>query len=327
MQKIVRILGSSSLRAESPSATMAIHDHVVQPVRPTFEMLAQQLANGLVLGSVYALSALGFTLIFGAARIVNFAYGELLMIGAFFTLTVMNATGAPFFLALPIAMAGVAVLSVIMFYLTLRPLMRGSFTSLQGELQVILVTLGLLYLLRETAIVLWGTAPRHMDMGVTGIVQLGDVVMTNQRLVVIAIMMVLVGGLYWLLYGTKIGKALRAIAQNREGAAAIGLNADRIIAFVFAVSGAMACAAGSLLGTLYAVDPGMGGSPLLKSFVIVIFGGLGSVPGAIVGGIAIGLVENLAGAYISFAFKDAFTFLLLIAVLLLRPSGLFGRAR
>lgn len=290
-------------------------------------MLAQQLANGLVLGSIYALSALGFTLIFGAARVVNFAYGELLMLGAFFSLTVMTWSGAPFFVALPVAMAGIALLSVLMFVLTLRPLLRGAYTSLQGELKVILVTLGLLYILREAAIIIWGTAPRQMDMGIGGIQMIGDVVVTNQRLVVIAIMIALVLALYGLLYRTKIGKALRAIAQNREGSLAIGLNTDRIIAFVFAVSGAMACAAGSLLGTLYAVEPGMGGAALLKSFVIVIFGGLGSVPGAIFGGLAIGLVENLAGAYISFAFKDVFTFILLIVVLLLRPSGLFGRAQ
>ena len=288
-------------------------------------MLTQQLANGLVLGSIYALCALGFTLIFGAARVVNFAYGELLMMGSFFTLTVMTYSGLPFFVALPIGMAGVALLSVVMFILAIRPLMRGAFTSLHGELQVILVTLGLLYILREAAILIWGTTPRQMDMGVSGVVLLGDVVMTNQRLVVIGIMVALVLGLYWLLYWTKIGKALRAIAQNREGALAIGLNTDRIIAFVFAVSGAMACAAGSLLGTLYAVEPSMGGAPLLKAFVIVIFGGLGSVLGAIVGGLVIGLMENLSGAYISFAFKDVFTFILLIAVLLLRPSGLFGR--
>lgn len=290
-------------------------------------MLAQQLVNGLVLGSIYALSALGFTLIFGAARVVNFAYGELLMLGAFVTLTIMTFSGLGFFLALPLSMAVIALLSVAMFLVTLRPLMRGSYTSLRGELQVILVTLGLLYILREAAVIMWGTAPRQIDMGISGIVLLGNVVITNQRLVVIAVMAVLVVALYWLLYRTNIGKALRAIAQSREGAAAIGLDVDRIIAFVFAVSGAMACAAGSLLGSLYAVEPAMGNAPLLKSFVIVIFGGLGSVPGAIVGGLAIGLVENLSGAYISFAFKDVFTFLLLILVLLLRPSGLFGRSQ
>jgi branched-chain amino acid transport system permease protein len=289
-------------------------------------MLAQQVANGVVLGAIYALSALGFTLIFGAARIVNFAYGELLMIGAFFTVALTSSLGLDFFVALPLAMAGAAAISVGMFYGALRPVMKGNYTSLHAELQIILVTLGLLYMLREAAILVWGTAPRRLDMGIPGVVEIGDVIMTHTRLMVIGIMAALVVGLYWLLYRTRIGKALRAIAQNREGAAAIGLDADRIIAFVFAVSGAMACAAGSLLGALYAVDPAMGGSPLLKSFVIVIFGGLGSVPGAILGGLAIGLVETLAGAYISFAFKDVFTFLALILVLVLRPTGLFGRA-
>jgi branched-chain amino acid transport system permease protein len=288
-------------------------------------MLAQQLVNGLVLGSIYALSALGFTLIFGAARVVNFAYGELLMLGAFVTLTIMTFSGLPFFLSLPISMIIISLLSAAMFIITLRPVMRGSYTSLRGELQVILITLGLLYIFREAAVVIWGTAPRTIEMGISGIVGIGNVIITYQRLVVVAIMIALVGALYWLLYRTNIGKALRAIAQSREGAAVIGLNVDRVIAFVFIVSGAMACAAGSLLGSLYAAEPAMGNAPLLKAFVIVIFGGLGSVPGAIVGGLAIGLAESLVGAYISFSFKDVFTFIILILVLLLRPSGLFGR--
>jgi branched-chain amino acid transport system permease protein len=137
-------------------------------------------------------------------------------------------------------------------------------------------------------------------------------------------MLVLVGALYLTLYHLRIGKALRAVAQNRFGAEAIGLNVNRVVGFAFAVSGAMACAAGGLLGALYAVEPSMGQLPLLKSFVIVIFGGLGSVPGAVVGGLAIGVIETLAGAYISFAFKDVFTFLIMLGVLLLRPRGIFG---
>lgn len=288
-------------------------------------MLMQQIVNGLVLGSIYALSALGFTLVFGAARIVNFAYGEILMLGAFFTLTAMSWLALPFFAAMAVGAAVTALFSVILFMLTIRPLTRRSYTSLQGELQVILVTLGLLYVLRESALIIWGSAPRKMDMGITGVFILGDIVLAKQRFAVIVIMLVMVLGLYGLLYRTRIGKALRAIAQNREGAAAIGLDGDRIIAFVFAVSGALACVAGSLLGALYATEPAMGGAPLLKSFVIVIFGGLGSVPGAILGGVMIGLIETLTGAYIGFAVKDILTFALLIAVLLWRPTGLFGR--
>jgi|TARA_B110000259_G_scaffold177523_1_gene214804 branched-chain amino acid transport system permease protein len=287
-------------------------------------MLAQQIVNGLVVGSIYALSALGFTLIFGAARIVNFAYGELLMLGAFFTVTAMAVFGLSFFAALPIGIMATSALSVLMFVLTIRPLTRKSYVSLKGELQVILVTLGLLYILRESALMIWGSAPRRVDMGVSGIILIGDVVIAKQRLVVMFIMSLMVGLLYWLLYKTRIGLALRAIAQNRDGAAAIGLDGDRIISFVFAMSGALACVAGSLIGSLYAVEPSMGGAPLLKAFVIVIFGGLGSVPGAIVGGLLIGLIETLAGAYIGFAFKDIFMFLLLIGMLLLRPNGLFG---
>jgi branched-chain amino acid transport system permease protein len=281
-------------------------------------VIGQQIANGLVLGSIYALSALGFTLIFGAARVVNFAYGELLMLGAFCTLVILRVADFGFFPSLALAMLVMSVFSVALYAIFVRPVMR------RTELQVLLVTTGLLYILREVAVLLWGTDPYQVDMGIEGVLMLGDVVITLQRLVVIAVMLVLVGALYLTLYHLRIGKALRAVAQNRFGAEAIGLNVNRVVGFAFAVSGAMACAAGGLLGALYAVEPSMGQLPLLKSFVIVIFGGLGSVPGAVVGGLAIGVIETLAGAYISFAFKDVFTFLIMLGVLLLRPRGIFG---
>ena len=281
-------------------------------------MFAQQLTNGMVLGSIYALCALGFTLIFGVARVVNFAYGELLMLGAFVTLSLMTLLHINFFAALPIGMAVIAVLSVLVYVVTVRPVMRGN------PLQALLVTTGVLYVLREVAIFIWGTAPRQMEMGVEDALEVGEIIVTYQRLVAIAMMILLVVALYLILYRLRIGKALRAVAQNRAGAEAIGLDVDRIVCFAFAVSGAMACAAGALIGALYATEPGMGSAPLLKSFVIVIFGGLGSVPGAIVGGLLIGLIETFAGTYISYAFKDVFTFLIMIAVLLFRPAGLFG---
>ena len=280
-------------------------------------MFAQQLTNGMVLGSIYALCALGFTLIFGVARVVNFAYGELLMLGAFVTLSLMTLLHINFFAALPIGMAVIAVLSVLVYVVTVRPVMR-------DPLQALLVTTGVLYVLREVAIFIWGTAPRQMEMGVEDALEVGEIIVTYQRLVAIAMMIVLVVSMYLMLYRLRIGKALRAVAQNRAGAEAIGLDVDRIVCFAFAVSGAMACAAGALIGALYATEPGMGSAPLLKSFVIVIFGGLGSVPGAIVGGLLIGLIETFAGTYISYAFKDVFTFLIMIAVLLFRPAGLFG---
>ncbi len=282
-------------------------------------MLAQQIINGLVLGSIYALSALGFTLIFGAARVVNFAYGTLLMLGGFATLGFTQVLGLDYFSSLALAMLVMAAVGMLVFWVVVRPVMR------RGDLSVLLVTTGLLYVLRDGAVILFGTDPRQIDMGVEGIVEFGDVVVTNQRLVVVGALVVLVVALYLVLYRMRIGKALRAVAQNRAGAEAIGLNVSRITAFAFAVSGALACAAGGLLAAIYAAEPAMGDLPLLKSFVIVIFGGLGSVPGAIIGGLSIGLLETLAGSYISFAFKDVFTFIVLVAVLLVRPAGLFGK--
>ena len=282
-------------------------------------MLAQQIANSLVLGSIYALCALGFTLLFGVARVINFAYGELLMLGAFSTLATMQFMRVGFFVALPVAMLLLALLSVVIYLATVRPVMRGT------PLQSLLVTTGVLYVLHEVAIIIWGTDPRQMDMGIEGAVEIGTLIVTYQRLVAIGTMLVLVLVLYWMLYRLRIGKALRAVAQNRTGAESIGINVDRVIGVAFAVSGAMACAAGALIGALYATEPNMGGAPLLKSFVIVIFGGLGSISGAIVGGLLIGLAETLTGAYISYAFKDVFTFLIMIVVLLLRPNGVLGK--
>ena len=242
-------------------------------------MLAQQIANSLVLGSIYALCALGFTLLFGVARVINFAYGELLMLGAFSTLAMMQFMRVGFFVALPVAMLLLALLSVVIYLATVRPVMRGT------PLQSLLVTTGVLYVLHEVAIIIWGTDPRQMDMGIEGAVEIGTLIVTYQRLVAIGTMLVLVLVLYWMLYRLRIGKALRAVAQNRTGAESIGINVDRVIGVAFAVSGAMACAAGALIGALYATEPNMGGAPLLKSFVIVIFGGLGSSSGAIVGGL------------------------------------------
>ena len=283
-------------------------------------MLAQQLVNGVVLGSIYALAALGFTLIFGAARVVNFAYGAQLMLGGFATLLLTQEAGLPFFAGLLIAMAVMAAASALMFFVFVRPVLA------RGALPVLLVTTGLLYMLRNGAVILFGTDPQQIDMDIDGVVEFGDVIITDQRLVVVAVLLVLVLALYLVLYRSRIGKALRAVAQNRAGAEAIGLNVDRVMAFAFAVSGALACAAGGLLGAIYAAEPGMGDLPLLKSFTIVIFGGLGSVPGAIVGGLVMGIVETLTGSYLGFAFKDVSAFVVLLAILLVRPAGLFGRS-
>jgi branched-chain amino acid transport system permease protein len=284
-------------------------------------MFAQQIVNGLVLGSIYALSALGFTLIFGVAKLVNFAYGEMIMVGAFLTLVLSEALNLNFFVALLLAMAVMAAVSVVLYQTLIRPVLGGS------ELRALLVTTGMLYVLRQAAILVMGTAPQQLPMGIEGVLIVGGVIVTYQRLTVIGITLVLILALYVLLYRLRIGRAVRAVAQNREGAVAIGLNVNRTISFTMAVSGALACAAGGLLGSLYAVEPQMGGVPLLKAFIVVIFGGLGSVPGAIIGGLIIGLIETLAGVYISFAFKDVFMFLVLIAVLIGKPTGLMGKAQ
>jgi branched-chain amino acid transport system permease protein len=286
-------------------------------------VLLQQLVNGVTIGVVYALIAVGLTLVFGILDVINFAHGEFYMIGAFLTHALTVRVGADYFLALMLAAVGGAVVGVIAERLSVRPLKdRHMFT-------VVLSTLGLSILLQNGALLTLGPDPREIDLawGSRPII-IGGVVITYLRVAVLATGAALIVILTWFIRRTIWGMAMRAIATNRAAAALMGINVDRIYALTFAIGAALAGVAGGLLGAMFTIEPSMGEWAVVKAFSVVIMGGMGNVPGAVLGGIILGVAESLGAGFLpgGTSYKDGIGYAILILVLLCRPQGLFGRA-
>lgn len=282
--------------------------------------LAQQALNGLVMGGVYALIALGLTLIFGILDQVNFAHGELYMIGAYATLYFSEFLGGNYTLALIFAMIAVAFLGLLYEWLLFGPL-RG-----MGHLPAIIASLGASLFLWNLALLIFGSTPRQMRTGLSEItLSFLGISLTVQRLLVLLITLGLIIGLYLMIMKTRMGKAMRATAQDPEVAALLGININRIAEVTFIIGGALAAAAGALIGPIFLIYPAMGLAACLKAFVVVILGGLGNVVGAVIAGFALGVIESLGAGFISSAYKDVFAFLVLILVLWARPEGILGK--
>jgi branched-chain amino acid transport system permease protein len=279
----------------------------------------QQLVNGVALGSVYALVALGLTLVYGVLKVPNFAHGALYMIGAYVTYEALASWGAPYPVAIAAAVAAVGVLGAAVEWVVFRPLEGRS------PVHAMIAALGVLYFLEGTADAIWGPDFRQVPTPLDGVVTLGPVNVTEQRLLVIAAAVATMAGLYWLLKKTLVGMSIEAMAQDREGALLVGIDTRRVALFTFAISGVLAAIAGSLIAPLVLVFPLMGAVVVLKAFVIVILGGMGSVPGAIVGGYLLALAETMAGTYVAFAFSELIAFAVLVLVLFVRPTGLFAK--
>lgn len=283
-------------------------------------MLLQQLTNGFVLGCNYALMAIGLTIIFGILNIINLAHGEIYMLGAFVAFFLVTLYKVNFFIALIAATVSMGILGVIVERLVFRPLRD------KEEINYFIVSVGLLIFLANGALLLWGTEPRSMALSYASqIVKIGHVIVTAQRLYTVGIALLIIIGLHFFIQYSRMGKAMRATEQDREGAMTVGIGINEVSSFTFALGSALAGAAGALMGSLFVVHPVMGFTPLIKAFVIVIFGGLGSILGAIVGGLILGITEVLGGVYISSAYQDAYAFIILILVLSLKPTGLFGK--
>lgn len=283
-------------------------------------MFIQQVVNGIVLGSTYGLMAIGLTIIFGILNIINLAHGEIYMLGAFVAFFLVTLWEVNFFIALLVAGLSMAVLGVVVERLVFRPLQD------KEEINYFIVSIGLLIFLENMALLLWGTDPRSMGLTYASkTVKLGEVIITLQRFYTVAIAVLIIFGLHFFIKHSRMGKAMRAMEQDREAALTVGISINEVSTFTFALGSALAGVAGALMGSMFIVNPMMGFSPLLKAFVIVIFGGLGSVLGAIVGGLILGLTEVLGGAYISSIYQDAFAFIILIVVLSIKPTGLFGK--
>lgn len=285
------------------------------------DLLLQQVANGVMIGGIYGLMALGLTLIYGVLYIPNFALGHQAMIGAYVTFFLVSLYQVNYFLAIAVAMAALALLGMVLERLAFRPIKDAP------HVNGFIVAFGLLFVLESGALLAWGATYRKIetiyDRQVLTV--LGTRLPLQRVLVVVAVVIIIVA-MQLFLKRTMAGTALRAVAQQREAALLVGIDGDRVAALTMAVGSALGAAAGGLIGPIILVFPTMGNMMIVKAFVIIVLGGMGSVVGAIVGGFLLGLVETLAAGFISPSFKDLYAFLFLVVVLAIRPTGLFGQA-
>jgi branched-chain amino acid transport system permease protein len=297
------------------------------------QVFLQNLVNGLALGGVYALVALGYTMVYGILQFINFAHSEIFMIGAFsglFASHWLMGWGEPGLFRLGIvmlaSMVSCMVLGALAERLAYRPLRAAP------RLNVLITAVGVSLLLQNSAQILWGATPRFYP-GLIEVTQFhpwpeSELVITNIQLIVIAVSMALVAGLSFLVHRTKLGTAMRAVSFDIEVASLMGIPTDRVIVFTFLIGSALAGCAATLYGITYPkVEPMMGVWIGMKAFVAAVFGGIGSLAGAAVGGVVLGLAEAFAVYYGFSTFRDAIAFAILILVLLVKPSGLFGRVR
>ncbi len=283
------------------------------------ELVLQQILNGLTLGGVYSLVALGLTLVYGILHVPNFAHGAFYMAGAFVAYWLMSALGANYWLAMAGAAVAVAVIAVVADRLVFHPLRNAP------GLHHMIAAIGILLFLEASAQAIWGADFHRMQSPFTGILNFGGLVLPSQRLLIIIAAFALVLALHLFLTRTVTGATIIAMAQNRDGAALVGINPNRVAMMTFAISGALAAMAAALYAPINLVYPAMGHLVITKAFVIIVLGGMGSVPGAIVGGLIIGFAEAFGAFYISTDYKDIIAFALLVLILSVRPQGLFAK--
>jgi len=286
--------------------------------------LLQQVFNGLVVGSVYILMAVGLTIIFGVMKIVNFAHGEFYMVGAYVAFYLVSLAGLNFFVALILASVLVGLFGILIERLINR--FGKDMAELEYTYFTILLTIAISLVLANTVNVLAGPSQHQIATGIsTAPIQIGPVVVSEFKLlvIVIAFSLSMIFGLF--LKYSKFGKAMRATFENREAAASVGINTNIINMVTFAIGAAMASIGGILVGAMFNIFPFMGSQASLKAFAVVILGGLGSFIGEVVGGLAIGIIESIASGYFAVGYKEAISFVLIILVLVFRPEGLAGR--
>jgi branched-chain amino acid transport system permease protein len=282
-------------------------------------MLLQQVVNGLTQGSLYALVAIGFVIVFGTMNLVTFAHGEVYMIGAFVGYFTMSVWGLHWLVAIVLAMIAGWVLGVFTEKLAFRPMRT------VGHMPPLLITIGLSIILKEAVMVTLGAENRPVPSIYEQTFKVGDTQISLLQVVIMGMVLLLIVALQLLIQGTKIGRAMRATAQDHEAAQAMGVNADRVFNIAFALASLLGGAGGVLVGIYYnAVSATMGGMAGLKGFAACIFGGLTSIPGAILGSLIIGVVENLTVQFIASGYRDIIGFLVMVAVLIVRPQGLLG---
>ena len=281
------------------------------------ELLAQQVLNGLVTGSVYSLVALGLTLIYGTMQVPNFAHGQLFMFGAYLSYALVMRAGLHYWAAMAVAVATLAVAGAGLERLIFRPLRNAP------PLNSMIAALGMMLFLEAVAQNIWGPEFRQTDTPYGQVVSLFGLPVTEHRLILLAAAAASMTALLLFLTRTTAGAAIRATAQDPEGALLVGIDTSRIAMATFAISAAMAAVAGVLIAPISLVYPSMGTLITLKAFVIVVLGGMGSVTGALIGGYLLALAESLGGTYVSSNYQDLIAFVVLALVFTFRPTGLF----
>lgn len=279
----------------------------------------QQILNGIMIGSVYSLMALGLTLIYGILHIPNFAHGNKYMLGAFISLTLVSLFKINYWLAILLSMVALALIGLLVeryIYLPLRD---------QPHINSFIAAIGLLLLLEGITFAIWGGEWHRFPFAYRQNLSFFGITITLHRLLVIVAAAVLILLLQLFIKKTTLGWTIEAVAQDREGAQLVGINVQWVSGMAFAIGTALAAAASSLIAPVYLVYPAMGSLPLIKAFVVIILGGMGSLPGAVIGGYLLGLIESLAGGYISMIYADLFAFAVLVIVLAIKPTGLFGK--
>lgn len=284
-------------------------------------MALQQLINGLALGSVYALIALGYTMVYGIIGLINFAHGEIYMLGAYFGFYAITRYSLSLGPAMLVAMLGAAFLGMLLERVAYKPLRNSSRTA------VLITAIGASLFLQNMAQLVFGASFKAFPQVIPfKRIQLGPVFTTNRQLLIFGLSLGLMIALQLIVQYTKFGKAMRAVSMDQEAAKLMGINVDRIIALTFALGSALAAAAGILVGMYYnRIDPYMGMMSGIKAFVAAVLGGIGVIPGAVIGGLLMGITENMVVAFGSSTLRDAVAFAVLILVLLVRPHGLLGK--
>ncbi len=282
-----------------------------------------QLISGISLGSIYSLIALGYTMVYGIAKMLNFAHGDVIMIGAFVIYTVVVTAGLGSVAGILAAIVFCTVLGVLIERLAYKPLRQAT------SLAVLITAIGVSYFLQNTALLIFGSDTKQF----TSVVKInpvslanGELIISGETIITIIVSVIIMVALYVFVNKTKPGKAMLAVSEDKGAAQLMGINVNRTIALTFAIGSSLAAVAGALLCSSYpALSPYTGAMPGIKAFVAAVFGGIGSIPGAMIGGILLGIIENLSKGYISSQLSDAIVFAVLVIVLLVRPTGIMGK--
>jgi branched-chain amino acid transport system permease protein len=285
------------------------------------EIMLQQLVNGLILGSVYALLALGYTMVYGIIKLINFAHGDIYMVGAFIGYYLINTFHMNFFIALILTMVLTAILGMVIEFLAYRPLRNST------RIAALITAIGVSFFLEYGMVYLVGADIRAFPQALQTVkYNLGPISVTNVQLTILGVSIFLMMALQFIVQKTKMGKAMRAVSVDSDAAQLMGINVNSTISFTFALGSALAGAAGVLIGLYYnSIDPLMGMTPGIKAFVAAVLGGIGIIPGAALGGFIIGLLETFSVSIGLSSYKDAVVYAILIVILLVRPAGILGK--